>query len=252
MCLCGKGFYCEDCSLHYKDIVGGARCGRMITGGALCRDNNDCGKGGYCRYPPDMVPLCHCHTGFTCRRCHHSLEDLKAGTVACTCDDPVFEPDGGRFIVPTLDVAITAIPWDSQDECEVWWMAIPVFHPHQEPLSPSPIDMMVSGKLQKTNGLGKLQPIQIEIDFKVFNKALKKFGKKGRTFTDLTEPASGKGAPFYGVYVYAISVKRPNTTWRIDSSSLRRSKLFVLSCALQRQLWWLFALPILSTLAGTT
>lgn len=249
-CLCGKGYYCEDCSLHYQDIVGGARCGHYITGGAFCRDSNDCGGGGFCDYPPDRVPLCKCNPGFTCRRCHHHIESLRAGTGACACDDPIFEPDGGRFIVGKMDVIITAAPWDSEDECEVFWMAVPVFHPHQKPVSPSPEELMVSGTLQKANGLGKLQPAEIEIDFKVFNKALRKLRKNGRTFQDITEPCSGPGAPFYGVYVYAISVKRPNTTWRIDSSSLRRSNLFVLSCALQMQLWGLFILPLL-TVAGT-
>merc|ERR1712216_472941 len=130
-----------------------------------------------------------------------------------------------------LTVKITAHPWDSEDECEVFWTAA-LFEPGSKfEWMPTAEWLMTNAYLQKVDLLGELQPVEIK-------------------YNDSLKPASKKH-PGQHIYIYAGTVKRPNTTWHIDSSAVIRSNIYVLGCASQIWIWRIFALPLLSV-AGTT
>merc|ERR1719272_27667 len=58
-CVCARGYFCTDCTLHELDVRDGARCGKYISGGALCRGQRDCSTHSTCA-TKDGRSFCHC------------------------------------------------------------------------------------------------------------------------------------------------------------------------------------------------
>eukprot|EP00928_Gymnodinium_smaydae_P018744 TRINITY_DN17147_c0_g2_i1.p1 TRINITY_DN17147_c0_g2~~TRINITY_DN17147_c0_g2_i1.p1 ORF type:complete len:438 (-),score=85.50 TRINITY_DN17147_c0_g2_i1:101-1414(-) len=132
-CVCAKHRFCDDCSLQIRDVIAGATCDTMITGGAICHTNADCSGDklqGYCasRNVPKLEhkmlanesSFCRCEKGYTCRRCSHDRSDVERGA-KCSCDKPSILPRGGNFRVREIGVSLTAPPWDSHRQCDVFY-----------------------------------------------------------------------------------------------------------------------------------
>mmetsp|Transcript_74017 Transcript_74017/g.216854 ORF Transcript_74017/g.216854 Transcript_74017/m.216854 type:complete len:509 (-) Transcript_74017:86-1612(-) len=253
-CRCAQGFYCEDCSLHERDLIEGAKCDKYISGGAFCVAHTDCsGDGaagslaGYCAAPawsPSDVKeqtlinrvadrlmgiaepnrnFCKCTHGWTCRRCEKKLADIASGKELCDCDAPMLFPNGGRFNSSWMEVLLTDQPWDSNVECELLYQVMFV----DKIPAPSPWGThaaAVQGIMQNGTRLHR----HLDGAWKTVELTYDHWRNK-----DLQPDEMGRFPPQV-YYIYAITVPRPNSTWKVRRSRLIRSKAFVMSVACPR------------------
>merc|ERR1712100_379011 len=103
----------------------GGRCGKYISGGALCRGHQDCAPHAACVHHRNRS-FCKCDRGYTCRRCEHHLSKLELGEETCPCDTPVLEPMEKFIAGPRISVKLTGSPWDAEDECEIRYYVMKV------------------------------------------------------------------------------------------------------------------------------
>lgn len=243
-CVCGKKYFCRDCSLHELDVMAGAVCDKYITGGAACTSDEHCGPdaAGYCAVPKwhpkgqtretlfgraanylDHVvaenrPFCKCEPGWTCRRCDMMVADLELGGAGCPCDTPVIEPNGGEFDASRREVDLVARPWDSAVDCEVFYAVQLVEEVPMVPMysltQAAAQALVADGKLFKLYEDGTGRPLAFEYDWVAARS--RGVGKDGRLPPQL-------------FVVFAVAAPKPHLTWLLNASRIVASEVFMLN-----------------------
>lgn len=243
-CVCKESYFCSDCSLHRSDVLEGAECGRLISGGAYCRGSKDCSSShGRCSRPrlrfslsnkswkprkhfpktSATRPSCKCDRGHSCRRCEHSVHELVSGQALCSCDAPRLKPNGGNFKGGRIDVSVAEKPWDSIRECEVRYLTQVI---REAPVRPLFVSQEEAVAVLTSNGSlldpqdGDRQRFKITLEFNDSNAV------------GLFDAKEGRHMKYHAmIRIYVMAVPRPNTSWYVNRSRVIRSKMFVLSAA---------------------
>lgn len=219
-CVCARNFFCKDCSLHELDVRDGARCGKYITGGALCRGHDDCSLTSSC-VTKDNRSFCHCDRGYTCRRCEHHLSKLELGQAKCPCDAPKLVPFGGEFNKRTFKVGLTGPPWDAEDECEIRYRVEQLVQAPWRPPWTTPAEALA---FLTENGT-KLRLGEEHVELSV------KPNEDGIYVGHVYDEEGKKLTTSEHFYIVAVTVPRKRSGWLTSPSRVVHSGIFTLSAA---------------------